>query len=264
MKSDRAHTPAGATPNQAHTPVHAYTPSSVGHTPGAHTPGAPRTPGAATPGTAHTPGMAHTPGTAHTPGMACTPLSLPPPTSDMSAKRLSKHLMYVIHFPIPQDEFSQHECNQRMITLYGVGKARDEARHGVRKLIKEITKMFGKKNSLDISSGDGGNSKNKKKKDKDDSQAMYDSCFQKMRKLSYYDQHAVLSTCCQSIIEMLNSFSSGSSTYLPQVEHLSFVFDLLEYACNINGLIEFVIQVWHYVRMYVINVSSITLNLNIL
>lgn len=43
--------------------------------------------------------------------------------------RPSRHLMYTTHFPLSQDDpFAQHDCNQRHILLYGVGKVRDEAR----------------------------------------------------------------------------------------------------------------------------------------
>lgn len=43
--------------------------------------------------------------------------------------RPSRHLLYTTHFPLSQDDpFSQHDCNQRHVLLYGVGKIRDEAR----------------------------------------------------------------------------------------------------------------------------------------
>ena len=42
---------------------------------------------------------------------------------------------------------------QRYVLLYGVGKARDEARAAVKKLTKEICKLFSKKCSNDIAEG---------------------------------------------------------------------------------------------------------------
>lgn len=37
--------------------------------------------------------------------------------------RPSRHLLYTTHFPLAQDDsFSQHDCNQRYVLLYGVGK----------------------------------------------------------------------------------------------------------------------------------------------
>ena len=68
----------------------------------------------------------------------------------------SRHMVYATHFPIPQDDCSVHEINQRMIVLYGVGKARDEARHMFKKISKEIVKLFSKRNCVDVTSGDLG------------------------------------------------------------------------------------------------------------
>lgn len=68
----------------------------------------------------------------------------------------SRHMVYATHFPIPQDDCSSHEINQRMIVLYGVGKARDEARHMFKKISKEIVKLFSKRNCIDVTSGDLG------------------------------------------------------------------------------------------------------------
>lgn len=49
----------------------------------------------------------------------------------------SRHLLYTTHFPLIQDDSgSQHDCNQRHILLYGVGRVRDEARHTVKKMAK--------------------------------------------------------------------------------------------------------------------------------
>ena len=95
-----------------------------------------------------------------TPGGAVVPplhqSQEPSHQQQQQSKRPVRHLQYATHLPIPQDDLSSHECNQRMVVLYGVGKARDEARHVVKKINKEIMKLFSKKNSIDISSGDIG------------------------------------------------------------------------------------------------------------
>ena len=60
-----------------------------------------------------------------------------------SANGASRHLLYTTHFPLPQDETcSQHDCNQRHVLLYGVGRVRDEARHVVKKMTKEVNYIF--------------------------------------------------------------------------------------------------------------------------
>lgn len=42
---------------------------------------------------------------------------------------------------------------------------------------------------------------------------------------------------------MLNSFATGNSNYLPVQEHVAFLFDLMELALNIYGLIDVCIQI---------------------
>lgn len=52
-------------------------------------------------------------------------------------------------FSVFQDESSSHECNQRTILLYGVGKERDEARHQLKKITKDILKILNKKSTTE-------------------------------------------------------------------------------------------------------------------
>ncbi|XP_063430577.1 mediator of RNA polymerase II transcription subunit 12-like protein isoform X5 [Mytilus trossulus] len=171
--------------------------------------------------------------------------------SVQTPKGPSRHMLYAQHFPIPQDEMSSHECNQRMTVLYGVGKARDEARHIVKKVTKETLRLFSKKNCIDVSSGDLG--KNKKKKDKEIGEAssvqsatnfesIFEGIFNKFQKLSYYDQHVVTHSCVTAVLEQINGFVNENSDYLPLVENISFLIDLMEYSCNIYGLLEFSVQ----------------------
>ena len=53
----------------------------------------------------------------------------------------SRHWQYCYHFPLPSDEQSVHDCNQRYVLLYGAGKGKDEASKAVKKLSKEILKV---------------------------------------------------------------------------------------------------------------------------
>lgn len=65
----------------------------------------------------------------------------------------------------------------------------------------------------------------------------------KVQGLSYCDRHVVTWQCALTVIEMLSSFASGPSSYLPVQEHVAFLFDLMELAFNIYGLIDVCIQV---------------------
>lgn len=58
-------------------------------------------------------------------------------------------LLNLLALLVSQDESSSHECNQRMILLYGVGKERDEARHQLKKITKDILKILNKKSTTE-------------------------------------------------------------------------------------------------------------------
>ncbi|XP_054168464.1 mediator of RNA polymerase II transcription subunit 12-like protein isoform X2 [Oppia nitens] len=159
------------------------------------------------------------------------------PMPDMPAKNATnRHLLYTMHFPLPQDETFAHDVNQRHVLLYGVGKAKDEAKHAVKKITKEITKLFNRKSSMDIS--DGG----KVKKHAIKEGFNFESAINKFQSLSTFDQHVVTNSCATAAVEMLNGVAIGSANYLPLIEAIAFLFDLMEMALNVYGLIEFVIQ----------------------
>ncbi|XP_027199092.2 mediator of RNA polymerase II transcription subunit 12-like protein [Dermatophagoides pteronyssinus] len=148
----------------------------------------------------------------------------------------SRHLLYTLHFPLPQEESFMHECNQRHILLYGVSKTKDEARHIVKKVTKEIQKLFNRKSSLDI------NDNGKVKKHVIKEGFNFENAIAKFQNLSIFDQHVVTNTCASTVLEMLNGVVVGSANHLPLIESIAFLFDLMEIALNVNGLIEFIVQ----------------------
>ncbi|XP_017589904.1 PREDICTED: mediator of RNA polymerase II transcription subunit 12-like protein [Corvus brachyrhynchos] len=173
-------------------------------------------------------------------------------TSEKSAKRdrlrelifpsnydLLRHLQYATHFPIPLDESSSHECNQRMILLYGVGKERDEAKHQLKKITKDILKILNKKSTTEMGVEDEGQ---KARKNKPEAFPTLETVFTKLQQLSYFDQHQVTSQISSNVLEQITSFASGTSYHLPLAHHIQLIFDLMEPALNINGLIDFAVQ----------------------
>nr|XP_009507711.1 PREDICTED: mediator of RNA polymerase II transcription subunit 12-like protein [Phalacrocorax carbo] len=138
------------------------------------------------------------------------------------------------------DESSSHECNQRMILLYGVGKERDEARHQLKKITKDILKILNKKSTTEMGVGDEGQ---KARKTKQEAFPTLETVFTKLQQLSYFDQHQVTSQISSNVLEQITSFASGTSYHLPLAHHIQLIFDLMEPALNINGLIDFAIQV---------------------
>lgn len=56
----------------------------------------------------------------------------------------------------------------------------------------------------------------------------------------------IVCVCVQvsrNVLEQITSFALGMSYHLPLVQHIQFIFDLMEYSLNISGLIDFAIQV---------------------
>ncbi|XP_063298596.1 mediator of RNA polymerase II transcription subunit 12-like protein [Pelobates fuscus] len=152
---------------------------------------------------------------------------------------LLRHLQYATHFPIPLEESSSHECNQRMILLYGVGRVRDEARHQLRKITKDLLGILNKSSTSESDAGDDGQ---KTRKGKQESFPSLENMFMRLQQLSYFDQHHVTSQISGNILEQIASFASGTSYHLPLAHHVQLIFDLMEPALNINGLIDFAIQ----------------------
>ena len=154
-----------------------------------------------------------------------------------SGEAVCRHYLYTKHFPLSQDDpASQHDCNQRYILLFGVGKERDDKKHAVKKMAKEICKLFSKKFSIDVAEGG-------KVKKHSRSEFNFEATLTKCQAMAYFDQHVVTWQCGVTVQEMLNSFAMGNNNYLPVQEHVAFLFDLMEIALNIYGLIDMCIQI---------------------
>ena len=96
-----------------------------------------------------------------------------------------------------QEDCSSHEYNQRLIVLYGVGKAREEARHSLRKTTKEIVKLYSKRNCIDVVSGDVG--KVKKKKDKEAKETVATGKKKTEQECYVHVSHSYIGFLCQFI-----------------------------------------------------------------
>ncbi|KAG8580982.1 hypothetical protein GDO81_007506 [Engystomops pustulosus] len=125
-----------------------------------------------------------------------------------------------------------------MVLLYGVGRERDEARHQLRKLTKDLLKILNTNGSSE-SAEDG----QRMRKPKQETFPSLESTFTRLQHLSYFDQHHVTSQISCNVLEQITSFASGTSYHLPLAHHVQFIFDLMEPALNINGLIDFAVQV---------------------
>ncbi|ELW65165.1 Mediator of RNA polymerase II transcription subunit 12-like protein [Tupaia chinensis] len=82
----------------------------------------------------------------------------------------------------------------------------------------------------------------KARKSKQEAFPSLETVFTKLQLLSYFDQHQVTSQISNNVLEQITSFASGTSYHLPLAHHVQLIFDLMEPALNINGLIDFAIQ----------------------
>ncbi|VEL07553.1 unnamed protein product, partial [Protopolystoma xenopodis] len=83
------------------------------------------------------------------------------------ASLFSRHIFYLIHFPLPPDESYTHEQNQRAQLLYGVGESRNRAKCRIRRLSRDICKLFTKKAHLmDVVHGEMGKRRRSKERDR--------------------------------------------------------------------------------------------------
>jgi mediator of RNA polymerase II transcription subunit 12 len=179
-----------------------------------------------------------------------------------------RHVQYVYHFPLPLEDEEEptvassaaetdvkvnggssaeqtpavnadsggsgghelsHESNQRLTVLYGTGKGREDTAKAVRRLQKDVMKLFGKRTSIDVT--DGGKMKwmsagamggTRGHAD----EGRLDDMAGRFRTLSHFDQHRVAHACGTTFLEMLSAFAAGSSSLLPVPEHVSFLLDL--------------------------------------
>uniref|UniRef100_A0A5S6QG82 Med12 domain-containing protein n=1 Tax=Trichuris muris TaxID=70415 RepID=A0A5S6QG82_TRIMR len=156
------------------------------------------------------------------------------PSVRKTGTKLSKHYFNVLHFPLPQDEQYRHDCNQRQLLIFGLTADRDCRRHVLKKITKELNKLWCKKASVEFSQVAPPRIKK-----------VFDSeslCLlsRKMQNLVFFDQHAVTDSCCDTCIEHLSDFACGYTNYLPTVENLDFFLSLLEESCNFFSMIEFI------------------------
>ncbi|KAL1242076.1 Mediator of RNA polymerase II transcription subunit 12-like protein [Trichinella spiralis] len=158
-------------------------------------------------------------------------------TDSCSSKRvpkLSKHYFNVLHFPVPQDDQYRHECNQRQLLLFGSNSDQYSRKHILKKLTKELNKLWSKKTSAELTTT--GLIRVRKIID---SESLC-SLSRKIRNLVFYDQFAVMDCCCDAGIAQFNSFISGQSNCLPTLENFDFLLGLLEESSNFISLVEFV------------------------
>jgi hypothetical protein len=169
-------------------------------------------------------------------------------------KPMSKLALFVLHFPVPQTNQFQHERNQRCVVLYGFGVKRQEMLDNINLMNKNLFGLFTRKASIDLRESSLNNDENRRKKYFNTittlnfslSTAEQDQLNQisvQYLKMTYYDQYSIINKLNSQLIEIYKSLDVKN--YLPKLQYLQFIFDLMESDLNIFNLILFAIKLLH-------------------
>lgn len=149
-------------------------------------------------------------------------------------KDLSVHERLLIHLPIPQSAEYRSECNQRSLLLYGIGAERDAVKLELRRLARELAKLWQKRIVVEFSFNKPLEIRFKKRTTREQVQ----ESMAKFRSCTYYDQLVLCGWCCESFIQMVQDFVDGHSCLLPTAEGLDIILEMCELAQNIAGIME--------------------------
>ncbi|KAH9286461.1 Mediator of RNA polymerase II transcription subunit 12 [Echinococcus granulosus] len=146
---------------------------------------------------------------------------------------LNRHLQYLIHFPLPQDDSYAHEQNQRAQLLYGSSaRAHSRARETPRKVSRDIVKLFTRSaHRLDVVHGELGKRKKNKERGVDVSgtpngtqrgssgtketrslEELLEAIATRFRCLNYYDMEYVISKSIPAYLRSLSGTISPNTT----------------------------------------------------
>ncbi|EJD75155.1 hypothetical protein LOAG_17646 [Loa loa] len=173
-------------------------------------------------------------------GAVTTPSSLVTMPSELPDEHpyiwedLSIHERLLIHLPIPQSAEYRSECNQRSLLLYGIGNERDAVKLELRRLARELAKLWQKRIVVEFSFNKPLEIRFKKRATREQLQ----ESMAKFRSCTYYDQLVLCGWCCESFIQMVQDFVDGHSCVLPTAEGLDIILEMCEVAQNIAGIME--------------------------
>ncbi|VDN57047.1 unnamed protein product [Dracunculus medinensis] len=156
-------------------------------------------------------------------------------THSMLGPELSIHERFLIHLPIPQLSEYRGECNQRLLLLYGMGDERDNVKNELKKIAREIAKIWTKRIVVEFSFSKPSEIRFKKRTNRE----QINESIQKFRSQTYYDQVVLCGWCCDNFISMITDFVHHQGTVLPTAEGLDILLDMMEQCKNIYGIMEF-------------------------
>jgi hypothetical protein len=179
-----------------------------------------------------------------------------------NSKTLSKLATFVLHFPIPQSQNYLHERNQRFVVLYGFGTNKQEISEKLNLMTKNLKNLFSRKLSIDLndttikslsnlharqSYTNNINLKKHYNTITTSNISLSNVEIEKLNqlslqysKLSYYDQYSIIDKVNLYLIDIYKTISQKN--YLPKLQYIQFIFDVMESNLNIFNLLIFAIR----------------------
>ena len=184
-------------------------------------------------------------------------------------KPRSKLAQYVLHIPVPQTQRFQHERNQRFVVLYGFGAKKLEILDKTAAMKKSLLRLFARKVSIDLTDlakqlttpGGGGGQKAAPKSGGAKSPLvskltnrvtnmhytlsaadtdLFGQITDQYTKLDYNDQYAIIHQVQLTVIDIYKTLDQKN--FLPKLQYLQYLFDLMESNMNIFNLLLFAIR----------------------
>lgn len=189
-------------------------------------------------------------------------LSIKSSSSSSTSTQVSKFAVFVLNLPVPQTQNYTHERNQRFVLLYGFGSKKQEILDKIHLLTKQFQNLFRRKLSIDLNESTTISSLNTKRSASGSNYSRHLNVITKLHiclsqaeseqlqniqreynKMSYYDQYAIISKVNTFVLDAYKNMSQKN--YLPKLQYILFIFDLMETNMNVFGLFLFVIKLLH-------------------
>uniref|UniRef100_A0A915MRM1 Mediator complex subunit Med12 LCEWAV-domain domain-containing protein n=1 Tax=Meloidogyne javanica TaxID=6303 RepID=A0A915MRM1_MELJA len=126
------------------------------------------------------------------------------PHLDIKSK-LSFHERFLLHLPVEQLESNRDACNQRAIVLYGISDQRDQVRQDLRKIAREICKLWKRLSVEFIQTSPDSPTRELRYKRKCTNEQIAEQ-MDKFKSQTYFDQLIICGWCTENFVDSIEEF----------------------------------------------------------
>lgn len=195
-------------------------------------------------------------------------------------KPMSKMASYVLNIPVPWVKAYKHERNQRFVVLYGFGAKKQSVLFMLDEVTRSFRNLFAPSSSIDpsesttlpsVKSAQSSQKQLANSPSSTPTNKFYNTCTSmhstltseeqanlnqlanKFMSLAHFDQYNIMHRISQHILSLYENLKDEgkklpgevNNKYLPKLQHLQFIFDLMECTSNIFNLLLFVVKLIH-------------------